>query len=97
MGRQGVFVSAARMPYENQRKSIYHSGVSWDAWPQEADQPIAAFADTGFLVPDGGGDLLRQLCTGTSIMSTADTATVTTARSSFVYGSRISMIRRLGG
>ena len=27
---------------------------------------------------------------GTSIMSTADTATVTTARSSFVYGSRIS-------
>lgn len=55
---------AARMPYENQRKSIYHSGVSWDAWPQEADQPIAAFADTGFLVPDGGGDLLRQLCTG---------------------------------
>ncbi len=55
---------AARMPYENQRKSIYHSGVSWDAWPQEADQPIAAFADTGFLVPDGGGDLLRQFCTG---------------------------------
>lgn len=27
---------------------------------------------------------------GTSIMSTADTATVTTARTSFVYGSRIS-------
>ena len=25
---------------------------------------LLLFADTGFLVPDGGGDLLRQFCTG---------------------------------
>ena len=32
----------------------------------------------------------KNISVCTSIMSTADTATVTTARSSFVYGSRIS-------